>query len=211
MSALHKCAEDGDQTAAFELIRSLEVLEIKEDPDRYVSILVEAAKSFPMASLKLGQFMLQNEPEGSEEIRKHFVRAGQGGLVEAQVFAAEMFLNGRGGPADPEKALSMFLHAAEQGHVGAMYAAAFVLQGRYGRPADPAGSRYWMERAARGGHHIAQFAWGRLLMQEASKEPDHSIVEEAQQWLIRAQKADYKPAIAELRKADAKINLPQSA
>ena len=51
-----------------------------------------------------------------------FLKAAEGGDVDAAVAAGEMLINGRGGPADPVAAMALFQRAKAAGHPAAIHA-----------------------------------------------------------------------------------------
>ncbi|MSP00145.1 MAG: sel1 repeat family protein [Acetobacteraceae bacterium] len=59
---------------------------------------------------------------GEIEARRHYLWAASHGMIEAMAAGAEMLLNGRGGPADPDLARALFEYAAKRGHAGAHFA-----------------------------------------------------------------------------------------
>ncbi len=61
-------------------------------------------------------------PPDEAMARRYYLWAASLGLIEAMAAAAEMLLNGRGGPSDPDLARALFTHAAKRGHPGAAYA-----------------------------------------------------------------------------------------
>ena len=106
--------------------------------------LRRAARAVPSARYWYGLMLAEGRgvSQNLAKARRHFSLAAEAGNIEAAVALGEMLVNGRGGPRDPERAVTLFRSAASK-HAGAMFALGVVQQpgARYsGRPSNGA----WM-------------------------------------------------------------------
>ena len=106
---------------------------------------------------------------------------------------ADLYLAGRGVPANAAVAFDWMLKAAERGNLQAQVKLARMLIAGQGVTADPVRARTWLERAATEGNAEAQYELGRLAHAGARSEAER---QQARTWLERAALQGYKQAAA---------------
>jgi uncharacterized protein len=92
-------------------------------------------------------------------------------------------LNGRGGPDDANRAVTLFEQAAAKGHSGAMFALGALHGGGHHLEADREVAQRWLQAAAEHGHGYGQMMLGRYLAQGLAGPRN---MRDARLWLERA-------------------------
>jgi TPR repeat protein len=115
----------GDLTAAFNLgVCLAEGVGIQRDDSLALALFRHAAKSMPIAQYWCGRMLAEGRGSTLDlpAARVWFLQAAEQHNADAEVAAAEMLINGRGGPSDRSMALALFKRAAAIGHPGALLA-----------------------------------------------------------------------------------------
>ena len=116
--------------------------------------------------------------------RLWYERAGQSGDGLAATIAGTMYMQGEGGPADPERGAALIQMGAELGSPAAMGSYALILfQGAPGVPADPIRAASWALQGAELGDGESQFLYAYALATGDGVDLDY---ERAFYWVRRA-------------------------
>jgi TPR repeat protein len=118
-------AEAGDLAAAFNLGLCLaQGIGVAPDDGQALAWFERAAEAMPAAQYWCGRMRADGRGCAPDPFaaRVWFLRAAEGHYADAEVLAGEMLFNGRGGPADQERAMALFRRAAAVGHAGALFA-----------------------------------------------------------------------------------------
>ena len=133
----------------------------------------KAAPSTPEAMYARAQELLKPNVDGDASdfagAMQWLTRAAEGGLVQAQLALAGVYLEGgKGANADPVQAFDWFSRAAAQGSAEAEFYLGYILYNGLGRAADkPAAMAHW-RKAADAGIGEAQYRLAHLLLQDVA-------------------------------------------
>lgn len=131
-----------------------------------------------------------------EAAAHNYFEAGKQGNVEAAFALGTLFENGLGVAQDYEAALKFYGLAAEKFHVSALFNKGRFYQFGWGVPVDYAIAHRHFLMAAERGHLMCQFLVGQALLRGVEDTPED--FEEGASWMMRAAKAGFAEAQAQL-------------
>ena len=191
-------ADKDDAVAAYNYgVCLAEGLGVEKNLPEALRYLRQSADKVANAQYWYGR-LLREAPEplrNEAEARQWLTRAGEAGIVDAQVSLADMLVHGAGGPRNHEAALGWFRRAANQGHVGAMFALGALYGGGHEVMWDRRIAQSWFLAAAERGHAQSMMLLGRYLARGLGGQSDKA---QARIWFERARDAGIADAQIEL-------------
>lgn len=109
--------------------------------------------------------------------------------------AAQLRLEGLGGPRDHAGALALYHRAARMGRVEAMFSLGAMYGGGHDLPPDRTQALHWFTQGAEGGNALSQFMLGRYLARGLAGPVDRA---RARYWLEQAAAGGVRAARDEL-------------
>ncbi|MCP3054240.1 tetratricopeptide repeat protein [Aurantimonas marianensis] len=147
-----------------------------------------ADEGLPLAQYNYGQMLIEAAPTaGFEEAKDYFAKAAHAGVADAQYAMAQLFLYGRGVPADEMKARAWLKAAAINGQDTAQVEYGIWLVNGKGGPAETETGFQFLKRAALRGNPIAINRIAHLYKDGIGTAPDRM---EAAKWAVLAKRVE---------------------
>jgi TPR repeat protein len=175
---------------------------VEKDEAKAAQIFRRAADNVIDAQHRYGRMLAEGRGVARDfvEARVWLEKACTVDAPDALNDLAALYLQGLGGPADPEAAFGLFQRSAAKGNVQAMFALGALLGGGNGVAVDRAASLAWYQRAADAGNARAALMLGKYYKMGIATAPNP---DEARKYLTRALQAGLAEAQAELDGMDA--------
>ncbi|KAA0210077.1 sel1 repeat family protein [bacterium] len=111
-------------------------------------------------------------PRNPEAAAGWLLKAAEQGIVDSQLFVAQMYLFGRGLPLNEREALRWFTRAAEAGSAEAQYRVGMAYDEGVGAAPDPIHAMKWLKLASDQGHLDATYHLAVLTVEGDGTPPD---------------------------------------